>query len=100
MCDNCVYMHCESNFRMYLVNNLVFITNFKYKNGHRNRKKIKHITFISSNRFINTYWSKPNYWNNFIFGAFRDLKLIIFSNKFDIQIQLSRNKNNITIRDE
>ena len=46
--------------------------------------------------FINTGGSKPNYWNNFIFCPFRDFKLIYYFNKFDIEIELSRNNNNTT----
>ena len=47
-------------------------------------KIFKYISFISNNRFINTDGSKPNYWNNFIFGPFGDFKLIKYFNKFDI----------------
>ena len=35
-----------------------------------------------------------------MFGPFGDFILISYFNEFHIQIQLSRNKNNTTIRDE
>ena len=36
----------------------------------------------------------------FIFGPFGDLKSINHFNEFDIQMQVSRNKNNNTVRDQ
>ena len=70
------------------------------KNGHSKEKIFKKITFIYSNRFINTDGSKPYYLNDFIFGTFGNFKFINYLSEFDIQIQLSRNKNNTTNRDE
>ena len=56
----------------------------KKKKRVKQIKIFKYISFISNNRFINTDGSKPNYWNNFIFGPFGDFKLINYFNKFDI----------------
>ena len=40
----------------------------------KKRKILGYVPFISSNCFINTDGSKPNYWNNLMFGPFGDFK--------------------------
>ena len=57
---------------------------FRQKTDIKHIKISKYISFISNNRFINTDGSKPNYWNNFIFGPFGDFKLINYFYKFNI----------------
>ena len=71
------------------MNDFKFITNIFHvqtkKNGHKTDKNIFNIFYLLVIIvFINTDGSKPNYWNNFIFGPFGDFKLINYFNKFDI----------------